>query len=590
MLLRSSRLVASWLLSALIALLILPVAAQTPTWQWGLQTINPTPLDGTEAEATSVATDASGRVFVGGTLSYQSTPVINVTRSFGSAGIFGPGQGGFVAQVTPAGAWAWFTSVQPLGISTAGIQSATITAVAVTPAGDVYAAGYADAATLQVGSVSEPLANSGRAVFVARLNSAGVCQWLRPVESTNTDPRLAFDPSTGGVVLAGTYQNSPRFGSFALPTGAEALFVARLNPTGQWVGAVATAGSPNILSSYYNITVGPAGQVAVVGSQRAGSLTFGPTTLTTTATNGGTYFVAQLSPANQWQWAVGGSGSLLNTIYAADYTPAGALWVSGGGMAGTVVGPTTLVTGNPGSTSCRSGFVGQLSATGQWGTVQQLSPPNSASSIFINLKSDAAGKAIVLGGLQGDGVLEQVPLGNHVVTAPPDGVALFMASLTGTGQWQYLADVPPPAPNGRLNPSGLALDGSGNLYLSGALQGGMTVGSSMLQGTYNGNPNFSRGYDAVLLRLANITALASRPATALSSLACFPNPARTQATLRLPAASEAATATLLDAQGRTVRTYPLSAHATTATLDLSGLAPGLYVVRCGAATGRLVVE
>ncbi len=589
MLLVSSR-IARWLLSALTAVLILPAAAQTPTWQWGLQTTNPTPLDGTEAEATSVATDASGRVFVCGTLSYQSTPVINVTRSFGSAGTFGPGQGGFVAQVTPAGAWAWFTSVQPLGTSTAGIQSATITAVAVTPAGDVYAAGYADATTLQVGSVSEPLANSGRAVFVARLNSAGVCQWLRPVESTKTDPRLAFDPSTGGVVLAGTYQNSPRFGSFALPTGAEALFVARLNPTGQWVGAVATAGSPNILSSYYNITVGPAGQVAVVGSQRAGSLTFGPTTLTTTATNGGTYFVAQLSPANQWQWAVGGSGSLLNTIYAADYTPAGALWVSGGGMAGTVVGATTLVTGNPSSTSCRSGFVGQLSATGQWGTVQQLSPPNSASSIFIDLKSDAAGKAIVLGGLQGDGVLEQVPLGNHVVTAPPDGVALFMASLTGTGQWQYLADVPPSAPNGRLIPSGLALDGSGNLYLSGALQGGMTVGSSMLQGTYNGNPNFSRGYDAVLLRLANITALASRPAKALSSLGCFPNPARTQATLTLPAATEAAAVTLLDALGRAVRTYPLPPHATMATLDLTGLVPGLYVVRCGAASGKLLVE
>jgi hypothetical protein len=47
---------------------------------------------------------------------------------------------------------------------------------------------------------------------------------------------------------------------------------------------------------------------------------------------------------------------------------------------------------------------------------------------------------------------------------------------------------------------------------------------------------------------------------------------------------------VLDALGREVRRQSLPARATTATLDLRGLAPGLYVVRCGAATGKLVVE
>ena len=54
--------------------------------------------------------------------------------------------------------------------------------------------------------------------------------------------------------------------------------------------------------------------------------------------------------------------------------------------------------------------------------------------------------------------------------------------------------------------------------------------------------------------------------------------------------SGAATATLAGALGRTARTYLLPAHGTAATLDLRGLAPGLYVVRCGAAAGKLVVE
>ena len=61
--------------------------------------------------------------------------------------------------------------------------------------------------------------------------------------------------------------------------------------------------------------------------------------------------------------------------------------------------------------------------------------------------------------------------------------------------------------------------------------------------------------------------------------------------MHLPAPAEtAAAAVLLDALGREVRRYAVPARATEALLDLGGLAPGLYLVRCGAAVGRLVVE
>ena len=47
-------------------------------------------------------------------------------------------------------------------------------------------------------------------------------------------------------------------------------------------------------------------------------------------------------------------------------------------------------------------------------------------------------------------------------------------------------------------------------------------------------------------------------------------------------------ATLFDGLGRVVRVVALSAGAT--TLDVRGLAAGLYVVRCGRVARRLVVE
>ena len=70
----------------------------------------------------------------------------------------------------------------------------------------------------------------------------------------------------------------------------------------------------------------------------------------------------------------------------------------------------------------------------------------------------------------------------------------------------------------------------------------------------------------------------------------FPNPARRQATLRLPMAN--ARVTVRDLLGRAVLT--LQPAGTTATLDLSGLKPGSYSVQveggAGSATRQLVVE
>ncbi|MDO7875221.1 hypothetical protein Q5H93_10800 [Hymenobacter sp. ASUV-10] len=70
-----------------------------------------------------------------------------------------------------------------------------------------------------------------------------------------------------------------------------------------------------------------------------------------------------------------------------------------------------------------------------------------------------------------------------------------------------------------------------------------------------------------------------------------PTPATTATRLTWPSPSATPRPVqLLDALGCAVRQQVLPAHTTQATLDLTGLAPGLYLVRCGSAVGRLVVE
>ena len=573
-------------------LLTAPARAQTPAWQWGLQTQNLAPTDGTVAAGNAVATDAAGRLYVGGSYGEDTNGTAVATRTLPGAGTLGPGRGGFVAQASAAGQWAWVTPALSLGAAAGGRARASVTNLVATTAGDVYATGYVEGTGVQVGGLTRPLGSAGRALFVARLNSAGVCQWLQTADDIATLPSVALDPSTGGVVVAGTYRGSPSIGGTALPpgtsSGGEAVFVARLSAAGQWLGAVGATGSAGVISGL-GLAVGPAGQVAVSSSRSGGTLTFGTYSLTTPATSDEIFVVAQLSPVNQWQWAVGGSTDFNRAIGAA-YTATGALWVAGRGQAGTVVGPLTL--GAPGApvANTYSGFLGQLSPAGQWGTVRQLTPSAPGLAVFAALAVDAAGNALATGALAGNNGAVQAQLGSETLMATNQRLLFFVAGLSAGGQLRYVATVPPAALRFGLTPAGIALDGgNGALYLTGTLTGALTLGTSQLMGSYAANG--STGGDAFVGKLINATALATRPAAAALALACYPNPARTAATLRLPASTpEPRTATLADALGREVRRLPVPARAATATLDLADLAPGLYLVRCGAATGRLVVE
>ena len=83
--------------------------------------------------------------------------------------------------------------------------------------------------------------------------------------------------------------------------------------------------------------------------------------------------------------------------------------------------------------------------------------------------------------------------------------------------------------------------------------------------------------------------LATTAAARAAPAALFPNPAHGTATLRLPAGTARLPLTLTDALGRLVRRYPAPVGPDV-EMDLRGLPAGVYVVRCGQLSQRLVVE
>ena len=584
---------AGGLLTAVAVLFAIPAAAQPAAWAWGLQSTNPTPTDGTNAHGNAVATDAAGRVYVGGEFGEDAGNPPLATRAFGSAATLGPGAGGFVAQATGAGQWAWATALTATAPNSFGRTEVRVTGLAATPGGDVYATGLVRGAGLAAGGQTASLSGGDDGLFVARLTSAGAVTWLRVVAGRFLEPSLAADPSTGGVVLADLYEGTPTFGAFALPTNSRSNgnfpFVARLSAAGTWTAAVAATGTGGV-DHLARVAVGPAGQVALGGMQLPGSLVLGGLTRTVLPGSFGSFFVAQLGPANQWEWLAGSTSSSESSTRQTAYTTAGELWVSGAGDAGTTVGSLVLATGFGTGNTGTVGFVAKLSATGQWQIAQAAVPITSGFTGFSSLAVDAAGNALALGYLVGSPGQGQAQLGAQTLTLPANGILFFLASLNAVGQWRYVAALPSAAIPTGFFPLAIALDAPGNLYFTGSLRGGLMLGSSILAGSNdNGTPS-PQGSDVVLGKLPNAAPLASRPTAPAAALALFPNPARGRVMLALPAAAAARPVRVLDALGRVVGGGTVPAQATAAHLDLRGLPAGVYGVRVGAAVARLVVE
>jgi len=88
-----------------------------------------------------------------------------------------------------------------------------------------------------------------------------------------------------------------------------------------------------------------------------------------------------------------------------------------------------------------------------------------------------------------------------------------------------------------------------------------------------------------LARLVPGVATATQSAHAALPLAVYPNPARQQLTVVLPALAQPAPATLLSLTGQVVRQWPLPARQLEAVLRLDGVAAGLYVLRIASPDG-----
>lgn len=227
-----------------------------------------------EESAGSIATDASGNVFVCGY--FRSNTIV-----FGSSTISNTANGYdyYLAKYDSNGNPLWAVAEGGTGYEDAN-------GVATDAAGNAYITGTYTSAAFSIGSTS--LSNGGSDdIFVAKYDGSGNAVWASCANGLHSDiaNAITVDPS-GNVFVTGMFRSSSFvFGSITInntgSTTTTDIFIAKLNSTGTFVWAKKAGGTSSDVS--YSITTDAAGNVYTAGYFNSSSFTFGSFTLT----NGG---------------------------------------------------------------------------------------------------------------------------------------------------------------------------------------------------------------------------------------------------------------------------------------------------------------
>lgn len=515
----------------------------------------------------AMVSDAAGNLYVTGTyhgaVTLGATTLVNRTRN----------EALFVAKRDPAGQWQWAVGATNDSSATTGlVGQSTGRGIALTAGGDVLLTGFYSRG-VQFGPASLT-ANGilGANAYVAKLSAAGSWLWVASTSNVNNSgaaPAAITTDASGNIVVAGSCNGTLTFGATTLtipPGVSNEVFVAKLNPAGQWLWATASSNSGgNPINGNYSraeqLAVDGSGNIVVAG-RYADRITMGNQTLTRAIPNSMEAYVAQLSPTGAWAGAeaIGSTGTSI--VYDLLTDPAGDVLLAGSLTGSATFGTTSLTSAG----SIGNGFVAKRSPAGAWRWVMSSGPAGSTTnwSNAYTLATTPTGTVVVSGSFS--------PLGATTANQ------LYVQQLSPTGTPGWLATDAVPAASSFAQGMEVAVDApAGEVRLSGMWRGRFTLGTLA--------PLVSTDSLGIFTARLTNTPLATPALVAEAApLTAWPSPAREVVMVSgAPGLVE-----LLDALGRVVRTITMPAGE--GELDLWGLPPGLYTVRAGKATRRLAVE
>ena len=335
--------------------------------------------------------------------------------------------------------------------------------------GNVYLTGmYASPA--QFGPQIALPAPVGRAdVFVAKLDPAGNWLWATNGGGAEDDNGAALAVNAAGTLtLAGNVGVGPtNFGPVPLAnSAARAGFVAHLDANGNWLAAAAIEGA-----AIEDVALDAVGNAYVCGSFAGASVRVGSSTLVNAAASTSDSFVAKLTPAGSWQWATRGGGGGPDRAQAVAVTGNGEVYITGGFSGSAVFGPAVLASQGPAFDI----YAASLDATGAWRWATQAGGTDAEAGSDLAL--DSSGQPVITGEFFSPSI--QFGATAFALSGTQGRSDAFVAKLDAAGAWQWALGS---SGAGEETGHALALDADGGMYLLGTYLGVGQFGAATLPG------------------------------------------------------------------------------------------------------------
>jgi hypothetical protein len=393
-----------------------------------------------DIQATSIAVDATGNVYVtgyfSGTADFDPRPtdVLNLTAVAGDV---------FVWKLSPAGAVVWAKRAGGSGFDSGS-------SLAIDSAGDVYVTGqFIGTAEFNDGGISSTLISDGAAadVFVWKMTSAGVIQVIVRLGGTGTDRSgdIGFD-SAGSLYVTGDFQGTadfdPSAGTSANLTavGSHDVFVVKLrNFVVQWAKRAGGSSFDNGTS----IDFDSSGNVYVTGNfQGPADFTSNGNPVTLTSAGQDEVFVWKLDSAGAGVWAksAGSSGGDVGRSVVVDSS--GNVYVTGA-FRGTADFDPDGSSANLTAVGSIDVFVWKLSTAGAlvWARQARASGFSDGTSIDV----DSSGNVYVAGSFTGTADFDPNENVSNLTSAGSEDA--FVWKLTSAGAVAVTSAPAPVTPN-----------------------------------------------------------------------------------------------------------------------------------------------
>ena len=286
---------------------------------------------------------------------------------------------------------------------------------------------------------------------------AQIPDWLWAVSAggyVHESAKAVATDSFGNIYLTGYMEWTIGFGDLNLTGyGNYDIFVAKLDPAGNWLWAVHAGGTGD--DGGGGIAICPNGDILVCGSI-SGAAQFGTIQLNGVGTDG---FVARLDSDGNWLWAVACGGTGWLSAYAIGTDATGNCYVTGG-FTEVVQFGTGFLTSQGGM----DGFVAKLGPDGNW--IWSIRFGSDVDDCGYGLAVDADAQVHVCGNFHltaNFGATSLTSLG---------GADIFTALLDSGGNWLWARQA-----GGNNNSDfipdvarGVASDDAGNTYIVGNFQ------------------------------------------------------------------------------------------------------------------------